>query len=1190
MVNGEEIAGSVRARAGYYSIERVEDGHVVIRQVDESALPEPAHPLEAPPGSPDPPGGASPPGAAPLAALPPGTGRPRGAAAADPPFVANPQIQAAEIDVLILYTSALLSGRRRTALETTIDLWFAETNKFFADSGVNARVRLALMAETGYEETSDLTDLTRLALPADGYMDEAHALRDAVGADVVHLVEASARYCGVAYVMTSISADFADFAFGATVLDCGAVVFAHELGHNMGLRHDRYQNNLERLGNFANTPHAHSHGYVNLGLLTDPAPNRERAWYTIMAYPTMCRHLDLSCRRSGYFSNPNLQVTGTGDLRGVPATADSSLITGPADAAATLNASAPVVAAFRARPTAAPAVAWLRRTTEEDALGGTGPPGWTAADTLGWRVAFTKDVRNVSADDFALTGSSLGSPTITVTARGSSQRAYDIEASGGGLPGFDGAVELGFAAAQDIEDLSGTALSTAWPAGAERAYNVDNSGPAATVSPATAGASPFLVTVAWNEAVNWDAPVGITSPGVSFDWHDSTGDTVRTAAATLQDAASAKSLALSIPASEVADRLQHANAARTASISFDPALAGPSLSISGLANGSAAENAAWSSATPTLGGGPVGTVSWSFQARDEGFSIDSRTGVVTLAPRDYENALDANRDNVYEATVIGADANGNFAAASVSVTVTDVVETRALDIAGFSGGKHPERIALTIRPRMRGRIVDRGGVRVLDDGPSGAVTFSATGADASQFTMSGGAFVLAAKDYENPQDADGDNDYKLTLEATDEDGNRRTESITVRIIDQLPRPLALLSPANGAVNENSAWAGGAPTFRGSPFGVTTVTKSGVDAALFTLDSLKNLSLPAQDFEAPKDANKDNVYEVTVRLTDEEGSFAEKEVAVTVRNVNDAPPPAPQPPPPQPPQPPPPQPQPQPQPPPQPPPPAPQPQPQPQPQPPQPAPQPQPQPPPPQPPPGPPPQPQPPPGPPPQPQPPPPPGPPGGTPRAAFTMDVDCSEDPCRVYTGQPVRFADVSTGAVTGRQWRFGDGRSAGDRSPAHRWLVPGFFDVTLAVSDGSRESVASRTFLVEAAEPLGTCDANSSTRCLRSSRYAVDVTWRTADGAVGAGAVAPVGTDDSGLFRFFDRSNWEILVKVLDGCEQNGHVWVFAAATTDLGYEIRVVDTAPNAGGAKKVYVNGPGSAAPAITDVTAFPDACAP
>ncbi len=90
----------------------------------------------------------------------------------------------------------------------------------------------------------------------------------------------------------------------------------------------------------------------------------------------------------------------------------------------------------------------------------------------------------------------------------------------------------------------------------------------------------------------------------------------------------------------------------------------------------------------------------------------------------------------------------------------------------------------------------------------------------------------------------------------------------------------------------------------------------------------------------------------------------------------------------------------------------------------------------------------------------------------------------------------------------------------------------------------------------------------------------------MGRAAIVRVGTNDSGLFRFFDTNNWEVLIKVLDGCAVNGHVWVFAVSTTDLGYRIAVTDTLTDS---LKEYRNEPGLPAPAIADTTAFPEGCA-
>ncbi|MYB19269.1 MAG: PKD domain-containing protein, partial [Holophagales bacterium] len=212
---------------------------------------------------------------------------------------------------------------------------------------------------------------------------------------------------------------------------------------------------------------------------------------------------------------------------------------------------------------------------------------------------------------------------------------------------------------------------------------------------------------------------------------------------------------------------------------------------------------------------------------------------------------------------------------------------------------------------------------------------------------------------------------------------------------------------------------------------------------------------------------------------------------------------------------------------------------------------------------------------------------GAPPSARIKLSASCTEGLCRVLTGEQVRFEDASSGAVRSRLWELGDGRTSRRSTLDHAWVEPGFYVVTLRVSDGPTESTDSRVFLVEALAPAGNCKADGETLCLRDSRYRVRTSWRSGDGRTGTGAVVRQGTNDSGLFWFFDRENWEVLVKVLDGCTMNGAVWVFAASTTNLGYVIEVTDTAT---GAVREYRNDPGMPAPAITDANAFPGSCRP
>ncbi len=118
-----------------------------------------------------------------------------------------------------------------------------------------------------------------------------------------------------------------------------------------------------------------------------------------------------------------------------------------------------------------------------------------------------------------------------------------------------------------------------------------------------------------------------------------------------------------------------------------------------------------------------------------------------------------------------------------------------------------------------------------------------------------------------------------------------------------------------------------------------------------------------------------------------------------------------------------------------------------------------------------------------------------------------------------------------------------------------------------------------------GGCVESSTVMCLQDGRYEATLEWMKSDGEVGSAKVARPRTRDSGLFYFFSYNNWEVLLKVLDGCAVNRHHWVYAASATDLGLNMVVRDTVT---GQEKVYFKGPGPPAPATTDSGAFPDGC--
>jgi hypothetical protein len=83
----------------------------------------------------------------------------------------------------------------------------------------------------------------------------------------------------------------------------------------------------------------------------------------------------------------------------------------------------------------------------------------------------------------------------------------------------------------------------------------------------------------------------------------------------------------------------------------------------------------------------------------------------------------------------------------------------------------------------------------------------------------------------------------------------------------------------------------------------------------------------------------------------------------------------------------------------------------------------------------------------------------------------------------------------------------------------------------------------------IGGCGANTATTLCLNGRHQVKASWRTdpPGGTSHPAQVAPLATAESGLFWFFGPNNWEVMVKVLNGCGLNDRWWVFSAATTNV-------------------------------------------
>lgn len=168
-----------------------------------------------------------------------GQGKPCAAEALEPRrlLAATPVV----VDLLVAYTPQARGDAGGTgAIDERVRRAVADTNFVLANSQVDVAVRLVHAAEIEYVESGRLeTDLARLRAENDGYLDDAHTLRDRFGADLVTLLVADGNDGGRAYQPDDASSPMPGYGFGIVQQRYAAddYIFAHEIAHNLGAGH-----------------------------------------------------------------------------------------------------------------------------------------------------------------------------------------------------------------------------------------------------------------------------------------------------------------------------------------------------------------------------------------------------------------------------------------------------------------------------------------------------------------------------------------------------------------------------------------------------------------------------------------------------------------------------------------------------------------------------------------------------------------------------------------------------------------------------------------------------------------------------------------------------------------------------------------------------------------------------------------
>lgn len=277
----------------------------------------------------------------------------------------------------------------------------------------------------------------------------------------------------------------------------------------------------------------------------------------------------------------------------------------------------------------------------------------------------------------------------------------------------------------------------------------------------------------------------------------------------------------------------------------------------------------------------------NFNANDSGQSLvayqvsDNNSSLFSVAP-----AIDTN------GTLTFTSADDTSGSATVSVVAVDdanigdngLSEAQTFTITVNPVDDVPINLGLTqyeVAEGFGGTIVAT--VFATDPLGGGDLVFAiAGGADGSLFeiqetvsTNRESLVMYSEFDYDNPEDADGNNDYEVTISVTNAEGTA-TESFVIYVVEENEAPTDLALD-NTQVEDGETYVGILTGTDPNENDVLTYSILGsADSSLFTVDEdTGEVSfLTAPDYDNPQDNNLDNAYRVRFQVSDGEETYDE----------------------------------------------------------------------------------------------------------------------------------------------------------------------------------------------------------------------------------------------------------------------------------------------------------------------------
>ena len=274
------------------------------------------------------------------------------------------------------------------------------------------------------------------------------------------------------------------------------------------------------------------------------------------------------------------------------------------------------------------------------------------------------------------------------------------------------------------------------------------------------------------------------------------------------------------------------------------------------------------------------TLTYALSGTDaDDFNIDPNSGTISFANTpDHETPTDADTDNVYQVTLEASDGNGNSASQELTISVTNVNEIPL--ITSSANASVPENTTTTIYTAS------------ATDPEDDTLTYALSGTDTDDFIIdpsSGAISFVDTPNYEIPTDDNSNNVYQVTLEVSDDNDNNTSLVLTIKVTNVNEAP-TFTSATSASVPENTTTTIYTASATDPENDTLTYALSGTDKDEFIIDSSSGALTFANtpDYEAPTDADTNNVYQVTLEVSDGNGNNASQELTISVTDGNETP--------------------------------------------------------------------------------------------------------------------------------------------------------------------------------------------------------------------------------------------------------------------------------------------------------------